>query len=327
MSKLRPVFLFSLFALLFSACVVVDSDPSPNANFQASSLEVEVGEVVRFTDRSTNNPTSFFWEFEGGNPATSSQSDVSVTYSKAGTYNVTLTAGNASGDDTERQIDYITVVDSDIAITIVNNTFTPLKVLLAGNIATIASNEAYVFEGIEAFSTVAFSASTASYDTEGNVIGDLLNWSENFELTGEDEEIGINVNSNFFFLDVQNNGGTLRGLYVNDGTVAEKFENLIFNGDGSTNHVGYFEAYNDTRIRCNFDDNQAEWIIWENQDYFTFPMTDNQSILVVNNLAKKRQSVPNKAQVKTSPVRYMLPATPTKKKHSVSKATRQLYNL
>ncbi|NIM15164.1 MAG: PKD domain-containing protein [Candidatus Aminicenantes bacterium] len=92
--------------------VTVTSAPQPPvADFTASSTTIEEGQSVNFTDTSINNPTSWSWTFEGGTPATSTAQNPTVTYNTAGTYDVSLTATNSLGSDTETKIDYITVTE------------------------------------------------------------------------------------------------------------------------------------------------------------------------------------------------------------------------
>jgi PKD repeat protein len=64
---------------------------------------------VNFVDQSSNAPTAWSWSFPGGTPSASTLQNPSVVYSTAGTYDVTLTAANAAGEDSETRIDYITV--------------------------------------------------------------------------------------------------------------------------------------------------------------------------------------------------------------------------
>ncbi|TAG67764.1 MAG: hypothetical protein EAZ26_08615, partial [Runella slithyformis] len=52
----------------------------PTANFQAENRTVLLGGQVRFTDISSNFPTRWQWEFEGGEPATSTEQNPVVTY-------------------------------------------------------------------------------------------------------------------------------------------------------------------------------------------------------------------------------------------------------
>ena len=81
----------------------------PVANFTANNTNISEGQSVNFTDLSTNNPTSWSWSFEGGSPSSSSSENPTVTYNTAGTYDVSLTAYNSAGNDTETKTTYITV--------------------------------------------------------------------------------------------------------------------------------------------------------------------------------------------------------------------------
>ncbi len=80
------------------------------ADFTASATTIYEGGSVTFTDLSTNGPNALDWVFDGGTPGTSTQQNPTVTYNTAGTYDVTLTATNAYGSDTETKTDYITVL-------------------------------------------------------------------------------------------------------------------------------------------------------------------------------------------------------------------------
>ncbi|MCK3682713.1 PKD domain-containing protein [Maribellus sp. YY47] len=87
----------------------------PVADFSANKTSVTTDETVTFTDLTSNNPVSWNWTFEGGTPATSTQQNPMVTYSSAGTYNVTLTATNADGSDTKSVYNYIEVTKPVVA--------------------------------------------------------------------------------------------------------------------------------------------------------------------------------------------------------------------
>ena len=69
----------------------------PVARFSESSLEVVVGEELRFNDLSLNNPTSLAWEF--GDNTTGQGANVAKVWDEAGTFTVTLTARNQAGSD------------------------------------------------------------------------------------------------------------------------------------------------------------------------------------------------------------------------------------
>ena len=82
----------------------------PVADFISNQTQIVAGESVTFTDLSANNPTSWSWTFEGGDPVTSSLQNPIVTYNTEGTFDVVLTASNSSGSNTLTKSGYITVL-------------------------------------------------------------------------------------------------------------------------------------------------------------------------------------------------------------------------
>ncbi len=87
---------------------------APVADFSAPSTTVCQGSSVSFVDNSLNLPTSWSWTFQGGSPGTSTQQNPTITYNTAGTFNVTLTATNPVGSDSETKTGYITVLNGSI---------------------------------------------------------------------------------------------------------------------------------------------------------------------------------------------------------------------
>lgn len=81
----------------------------PVASFTSGGTTACVGQTVSYTSTSTGSPTSYSWSFPGGTPSTSTAANPTVTYSTAGTYDVSLTATNANGSNTSTQTNYITV--------------------------------------------------------------------------------------------------------------------------------------------------------------------------------------------------------------------------
>ena len=70
---------------------------APTAAFTQNSNSICQGQTVTYTNTSLDNPTSFAWVFQGGNPATSTDANPVVTYSTAGIYDVSLTVTNGFG--------------------------------------------------------------------------------------------------------------------------------------------------------------------------------------------------------------------------------------
>ena len=94
------------FSVYFEAAPAV----APVADFTANVTEVPLGGVVNFTDLSTNSPTEWEWEFQGGTPASSTEKNpAGITYNTAGTWDVTLTATNPYGSGVLTKTAYIVV--------------------------------------------------------------------------------------------------------------------------------------------------------------------------------------------------------------------------
>jgi PKD repeat protein len=79
----------------------------PNTDFEAVPTQVNVNEDVKFTDKSSNSPTSWAWDF--GDTATTTVQNPTHAYQLKGIYTVALTARNANGKDTETKASYINV--------------------------------------------------------------------------------------------------------------------------------------------------------------------------------------------------------------------------
>lgn len=100
-----------MLAVLFISILMVSCDKgeAPVADFSASAVEVYTEAAVQFTDMSTNEPTSWAWDF--GDQTLSTEQNPSHTYMEEGTYTVSLTATNETGSDLVTKTDYITVTD------------------------------------------------------------------------------------------------------------------------------------------------------------------------------------------------------------------------
>ena len=85
----------------------VTSTAPPVAVFSAVPTSGTVPLEVQFTDNSTGEITSRSWKF--GDNETSTSTNPTHTYQKAGIYTVELTATGPGGSDTETKSDYITV--------------------------------------------------------------------------------------------------------------------------------------------------------------------------------------------------------------------------
>jgi PKD repeat protein len=86
----------------------------PTADFSATPTNGEAPLAVQFTDLSTENPTSWSWDF--GDGGTSTAQNPSYEYASAGTYTVALIATNTYGSDTVTKVGYVTVTEPSAEI-------------------------------------------------------------------------------------------------------------------------------------------------------------------------------------------------------------------
>ena len=114
------------------------------AAFSASATQGCAPLSVTFSDQSQGNATSWMWTFEGGTPATSTAQNPTVTFSQAGTYNVSLTVGNGSLQSTAQQVDYVVVNGGPTAAFATNASLGNNVVQFANN-STAASNYEWFF--------------------------------------------------------------------------------------------------------------------------------------------------------------------------------------
>ncbi|TDH25495.1 PKD domain-containing protein [Segetibacter sp. 3557_3] len=85
----------------------------PVGQFSADVVSGCTPLIVKFSDRSTNNPTSWNWDL--GNGTISNVKDPVTSYFLPGLYTVTLTVTNAAGSSTVIKTDYITAHPVPIA--------------------------------------------------------------------------------------------------------------------------------------------------------------------------------------------------------------------
>lgn len=88
----------------------------PIVDFMADTDTVSLGEMVQFTDATTNEPFEWSWTFEGGIPASSTEQNPTVSYAEPGTYAVTLIAINEFGADSLVKSEYIRVIDQVLSV-------------------------------------------------------------------------------------------------------------------------------------------------------------------------------------------------------------------
>lgn len=78
-------------------------------DFTADAVQIDVGGSVQFQDISSDFPTAWMWEFEGGTPQTSDEESPVIRYETVGNFKVKLTVSNEFGSSSLEKEDYITV--------------------------------------------------------------------------------------------------------------------------------------------------------------------------------------------------------------------------
>jgi hypothetical protein len=80
-----------------------------SANFMGNPVNVCEGGTITFTNFSTGGASSWLWDFPGGNPATSTDPEPTVSYAAPGLYDVSLIAFNGQYSDTLIKPSYVWV--------------------------------------------------------------------------------------------------------------------------------------------------------------------------------------------------------------------------
>ena len=111
----HQILLFVVFTFTLGACFNLDLDYKgddengsiPSTEFNADRTEIVPLTMVKFTDLSINNPTTWWWEF--GDGETSLLQNPEHTYTSLGSFDVSLTTTNSIGSHTNTKKNYINV--------------------------------------------------------------------------------------------------------------------------------------------------------------------------------------------------------------------------
>ncbi|GEM_PF-1282611 len=82
---------------------------APVCMFSTDKTSGNVPLTIKFTDQSTNFPTSWAWDFNNDGNIDCTTKNPSYTYNTHGIYSVKLTVSNAAGSDNKIKVDYIIV--------------------------------------------------------------------------------------------------------------------------------------------------------------------------------------------------------------------------
>ncbi len=93
---------------------IKDTLSNLQVKFTVSDTVVTQGDFVQFINLSSGSSLTYLWDF--GDSITSTQRDPWHSYTKEGSYTVSLTVSDADSSITETVVDYITVIKSNIPI-------------------------------------------------------------------------------------------------------------------------------------------------------------------------------------------------------------------
>jgi PKD repeat protein len=106
------------------------------AAFNATSLSICPAQSITFNDTTPGTVLSRIWYFPGGNPATSTSANPTVTYANTGTYAVSLKTISAAGTDSTTKANYIIVKSLPTATAVASGP----TVFCAGSNVSLSAN-------------------------------------------------------------------------------------------------------------------------------------------------------------------------------------------
>jgi PKD repeat protein len=184
--------------------------------------------TVQFTDQSQNTPTSWDWNFGDGSANATTQHP-SHTYSKAGSYDVTLTATNAYGGAPVKKVAYIVVGDGKLFSAVKGGPATNTAVGAGGNYNTNTDHgllfevlNAAVIQSVKVYAT---GAGERTIELLSGVGGTSLQTKTVTIPDGESRvNLGFSVNTGKYFIRVssaavnlyRNNAGAVFPYKVSD---------------------------------------------------------------------------------------------------------------
>lgn len=148
MKRTQKLMLTAWTICLLASCYN-ESELLVNADFNITIANANYTAPVRLTlENSTTGADFFKWSFEGGNPSTSDEKTPgTITYSKAGTYHITLEAWNNHERGTKTMTFSVdSAVTVSFATEVLINDFAPATVDIA-NTTQGASSFLWTFEG------------------------------------------------------------------------------------------------------------------------------------------------------------------------------------
>ncbi len=294
-------------------CITVNL-PAPVAAFTADKTSLDAGGTVQFTDQSLNEPTDWFWSFEGGTPSTSELKNPSVQYLNPGSFSVSLLTGNTSGTDYLQKDGYINVTQTSTSLTIYNKTHTEIEFEIFSQKKQIPYGGSVTYYGHTPMTFANYYASTSGETSTGTKLGYELIWENTIRLSQSHMNLFLDVGSSFYFLYLQNGGSdSFSNLQVGimdifNGFVVDKTESIVIPNDNVVYSIGYYKSHlaNEFNwIQINMTHNTLGTYHWSQGTNFSLPDTVNQWIQLYSDV--KKSSANSNFQMEGDPETFLLP--------------------
>jgi len=139
-------------------------------------------------------------------------------------------------------------------ITFVNDTYTPINIVVNGAGKTIPAEGGSVVYVANVNTQASVSASTSG------TYGATITWSftDYFPSSGGDNlREPLDVDAQYFYLEAKYSTSYVKSLIVNEGFTDSTNEIMTIPNDGNTYSIGYYPAFSNTMIKATFTDDST----------------------------------------------------------------------
>ncbi len=182
-------------------------------------------------------------------------------------------------------------------VTLNNPAFTDIYVTINKTTDTITPGSSVTFNSVRG-SSVPYSAFTNGVSVTGEQIGLTMTWSGSLSLNGDPATYDLNISKDYFFIYMTNNGThILQNLYVNYGLPSQTLDNIKIDTDGVQYPLGYYEAYDSTKVRMYWQDQPGNYASWNQGRDFTFQYIDNQCVKLSNSQKSEKSGTISESKI------------------------------
>ncbi len=175
----------------------------PDADFSANDTTPDINTTVSFTDKSTNVPTSWIWNFVPNtvsyiNGTSSTSENPEVQFNGIGSYTAILTAINNVGNNTETKTDYIVAGYCTANGWAGSSSYIKSVVLLDIQNENTGSDGYANYSNLSTdlkFGNTYFLTITNGGSNQDDDLGAWIDWNEDGNFSGANEQIVCSINN------------------------------------------------------------------------------------------------------------------------------------